>query len=419
MKAIARSRQLLVGDSVSFVSAATFATAGLAAVASVLMTRAIDPADRGRVAATLAAGLLASLVTTAGLDSAVRVVLPRCPTAAVKARYVRIASRLVGVASVVGGIAAAYLGITSISITAVDVTFLILFVMLATLAAFGRGGCYAEGKANAAAGADMAGAGIQALVVLCAAVVRPTVTLFYIAYLFGMAVPAVLYLRLLGQGGWLAPATSTTEETAQARGELSAEARRLFGGRLAMSMTYRLDRLLLALLSQPAQLGHYAAAVSLADVAVLLPTAASQVILGRAAHHAQGARRRDEILRPTIAAVGFAVVVAIVMAVWSSTLVRWLYGRDYAAAAASLRVLAVGSVFIAVWRLLATDLLARGFGRLFTGGAVLSLVVTVVACAVLIPRDGAVGAAWASVAAYGAAAVLAVRWSLRHGVLRP
>lgn len=412
-----QARRLVRGETVGFVSVATFANAGFTAVAGVLLTRAVDPSARGRIAAALAAGLLASLATTVGFESAIRVLLPRMDAVALRAEYLRVSMLLVTGGLVAGLLAGAYV-IAALSVAgAVDAGFVIAFVPLTTAAALARGAAYAEGRANLAASADVMGSAVQAVLVATAAVLGPKVAWFYAAYLVGTLLPTLVYAGPLRRLGWFAT-TPRGDERMAARRALFSEATKLFVGRLAMAMTYRLDRLLLAALSTSRQLGYYAAAVAVADVALLFPTAVSQVIWRRAAQEEQGDESAERILAPSAAAVAVAGVVATVVAAAASPIVRLLYGNDYLPAVDALRVLAIGGAFVAIWRILATDLLARGHGRLFAIGACSSLAVTVVLCAVLIPSRGALGAALASLVAYGLAAVLAVQWSYKVGVLR-
>lgn len=412
-------------ETVGFVALATFATAGFTAGAAMLMTRAIEPAGRGRIAATLAAGLLATLVTNLGFDSAVRVLLPRLPAAILRAEYARIGLLLLPLGLVAGLVAGGYIVAVLSSAGAVDAAFLAVFVPLSTAVALARGAMYAEGRANLAAAADASGAVVQASGVGVVAIAAPDVRLFYLAYLLGLALAACVYVVPLKRSGWLAflgseSRSQSADDATSARRELRAEASKLFVGRMAMAMTYRLDRLLMAALSTPEQLGYYAAAVAVADVAILFPTAVSQVIWRRAAYdeHDPDAGQQLRILGPSLGAIAAAAVVAVTVAALSEPLVRVLYGVDYGEASRPLRILAAGSFFVAIWRVLATDLLARGHGALFTAGACVSLAITVVVCVASIPRYGAMGAAAASLGAYGVAAGLALRWSRRRGVLR-
>lgn len=416
---LTRYRQHLLKESVGFVALATFASAGFTAVAGVLVTRAVEPSQRGRIAAALAAGLLSTLLTTVGFESAVRVLLPRLDPAALRAEYRRVALFLIAGGLATGAAAGLYVVAVLADAGGADMGFLVAFVPVSTAAALARGAMYAEGRANLAAAGDAVGAAVQAAIVAVVAVVDPRVPLFYVAYLVGGLVPGAVYAVPLGKAGWLTPhVDGTNDERTSVRKALYREATKLFAGRLAMAMTYRLDRLLLAALSTAGQLGYYAAAVAVADVALLLPTAVSQVIWRRAAHHEQGLEEQQRILAPSMGAIAATGAVAVLIAVLSEPVVRLLYGSSYLPAASPLRVLALGAFFIAVWRVLATDLLARGFGRLFTVGAVASFIITVGLCAALIPAHGARGAAAASLVAYIVAAGLAVRWSRQKGVLR-
>jgi O-antigen/teichoic acid export membrane protein len=94
-----------------------------------------------------------------------------------------------------------------------------------------------------------------------------------------------------------------------------------------------------------------------------------------------------------------------------------LVGPKFAGAIMPLRILLVGAVLLSSYQLDAYSLAAHGRIGLAGGATLVGFVVVLVSDLLLIPAYGIVGAAWASVGAYGAMAVLARILVRREGQL--
>jgi O-antigen/teichoic acid export membrane protein len=94
-------------------------------------------------------------------------------------------------------------------------------------------------------------------------------------------------------------------------------------------------------------------------------------------------------------------------------IVRFFFGEAFTPATSAARVLIVAGIPMACNTVLGAGL--KGFNRPLTASAaeIISLVVTAVALAVLLPRYEILGAAWASLLAYSASCAFML-WSVRR-----
>lgn len=162
-----------------------------------------------------------------------------------------------------------------------------------------------------------------------------------------------------------------------------------------------------------AALGAFAAAGYLVLTGNVLVSAVAQPLLPRLVElRAAGARARFAAL---VRHALIGVAVAGVLAVWAAELfgasvLRTVYGEEYAEDAGTLTVLTVATAVAATCFVLDAALSAvrRFTGQLAVNAAV--LVAAVLAALVLVPRYGIIGAAWATAAA--AAVHAGLKWEL-------
>ncbi|MGI8415394.1 MAG: lipopolysaccharide biosynthesis protein [Nakamurella sp.] len=163
------------------------------------------------------------------------------------------------------------------------------------------------------------------------------------------------------------------------------------------------DRLILGIFSQPRDVGIYAAGATIADAAWILPASLSVIVVRQVARSGSLEPLR-RWRRPILV---LTCISSIVLAISGSTLIELLLGSSYQSALPILWILCVGSPLFASQQL---DLAAcNGAGRLDVGATVTAWgVMTLVILSLgLIPAYQGVGAALASVGAYGCMAVLA------------
>jgi len=169
------------------------------------------------------------------------------------------------------------------------------------------------------------------------------------------------------------------------------------------------DRLILGIFSQPRDVGIYAAGATIADGAWILPASLSVIVVRQVAM----TNSLEPLRRWRRAILAMTCLSSLVLAGSGSTLIHLLLGSSYQGASPILWILCVGSPLFASQQI---DLAAcNGAGRLDIGAKVTAWgVLTLIILSVgLIPAYQGVGAALASIGAYGCMAVLA-----RKGVRR-
>ncbi|MDQ4096708.1 MAG: polysaccharide biosynthesis C-terminal domain-containing protein, partial [Actinomycetota bacterium] len=264
-------------------------------------------------------------------------------------------------------------------------------------------------------------AGVSSLVVLAHARLRPDITA---GLSLGQSVlwlaTAVLVAGFEGGLGWYgaaflacAIAQSGVTWLIVARPEPPAWARWRAAGRwivrrswplavagALVTVYYRLDGVLVFRWAGPAEAGFYAAAYRFLDVIQLVPAALAGVVLPVLARSwAVGDRdRMDRVLR---LAVTLAVTAAIPVSVGSllvgDRLAVAVFGAPFAEAGEVLSVLGLAFLSIAVGYLYSSVLVATGRVGVVAVVSGVAAVGSVAADAMVIPRWGAVGAAWVTV----------------------
>ncbi|HET6529217.1 MAG TPA: polysaccharide biosynthesis C-terminal domain-containing protein [Actinoplanes sp.] len=180
---------------------------------------------------------------------------------------------------------------------------------------------------------------------------------------------------------------------------------RLLAGTLANMAMLRSDRLLLPWLASYQQVGIYVVAATFSEFMVLPVQSAVDACVPRwrAAFQA-GSLRAGKII---LIALGYALAATVVLASLGDFLVM-AFGSAYAESVRLLLPLSGAAGLWCVNRVAVGLLVAMGRARGVLCSDVPAMVLTVGGCLVLIPSHGALGAALASAAGYGAAAAVAV-----------
>lgn len=185
------------------------------------------------------------------------------------------------------------------------------------------------------------------------------------------------------------------------------------GGNLADVATFRLDSLILAASVGAADLGIYAAAINLAEVLLYIPSSVAMVLLPASAVS-------DDpfplALRATLTVAVISTFGAVLMIAFAPWLIRLLFGPGFESSVTLLRILSVAMIGMGIRRVLAAELAARRRQAVAAWIAFFTLGVMVTLDLALIPRFGAVGAAWASFVAYllGGGAIITLFLRLGH-----
>ncbi|MGQ0723374.1 MAG: oligosaccharide flippase family protein [Candidatus Eiseniibacteriota bacterium] len=182
---------------------------------------------------------------------------------------------------------------------------------------------------------------------------------------------------------------------------------------LANTVLFRADVLLLQVLRDAREVGIYAAPVRLVEVAMLMPV----LLMGSVYPLLAGAAPDDPARASRLFRVSLrfltAAVVPLVLAemAWARELVLLLFGAEYEQSAAVLPILAATLVLSFAYVLLNAYFLATGLEKQNAALVAVAAGANIAANLVLIPRMGAVGAAWATLLAFGVrmAVTIAVR----------
>jgi O-antigen/teichoic acid export membrane protein len=173
----------------------------------------------------------------------------------------------------------------------------------------------------------------------------------------------------------------------------------LFSG-MAVIVYMRVDQIMLASMVGDAAVGQFSAALRLSEVWYFVPaailSAAFPALLARRQDGAAAYERYLQALYDAMAWLGLAVAVAVSFA--APWVVEHLYGPAYAEAARVWQVQTWAGITVAMSYVHGKWLLAEGLQRIGLLYTLAGCVVNLSLNLVLIPRFGAVGAAWATLA---------------------
>jgi len=176
-----------------------------------------------------------------------------------------------------------------------------------------------------------------------------------------------------------------------------------YGANTLQLVNYQLDLFILAAVASAAAVGHYALAVSLTMLLLLLPRALSSVLYPRIARlSAEGQEQTREMvetksLRHVSLIVG---VTALGMAVALELLVVPVFGADYRPAINLGLILLPGAAAVGISTVLSATVVGRGKPNYSLYGALVTTPLTIAMYATIIPSLHATGAALASTLSY-------------------
>jgi O-antigen/teichoic acid export membrane protein len=376
------------------------ALALIAGVVTVLVTsRGLGPDGRGHVATFAVLMTISSTVLGFGAGVATYSLVARDEAEAIAVGRglvlwsigLLLAVAASAAAASTAGLLAVWLGSTSgvvIGLLAVGAAGQFLAMGLIQLAT-------GDGRATTTA----LGFGLPSVLVMVATlfanVSGPSIEAFMAAQATGWIVAALVLALILAVP--LVPSASAIRAIA-ARGRAAAI------GDLANVLSYRLDILLLGLISGPAAVGVYSLAVQVLEPVWILATSASNGLLIRlrrlpAAEWAAATHRTIGPVTIVTAACAIATVALVPVAIA-------IVGAGFSGAQVAAAVLLPGIVMLAVSKILAAFQIASGRLGLSSGIATASVVCTTVADIALMPGLGATGAALASSIGYGVSMAL-------------
>lgn len=368
------------------------------ALGGILTARLLGPSDKGTYAVLFLLGLIIGNLLTVGLEFWVaREVVASDRSGHVWGlvrRHLLVVSALTTVVGAALGAVAVAAGWAEAPEMAALLALVLGTAWFVLFQAFALG----RGMMRPFITANMVGGGIYlAGVALLLATDRASVPLVLLAAAAGKWIPL-----------WnLRKAIPTSRDDVTAATHLSVVRGAAPGGvgTLLESATWRLDVFVLAALGTTVEVGLYTSAVALSEVLFLVPTAVAHVLLPHIARQpdptATAAAVRSSVL---VTALAGAVLIVV-----ATPLTEVLFGEDFAGAAAAVPALVAAAVCMCVWKLLTSDLLARGRAATRARTALVGLLTMLALDVLLIPPLGIRGAALAAAGGYAVAAVQAAR----------
>jgi O-antigen/teichoic acid export membrane protein len=174
------------------------------------------------------------------------------------------------------------------------------------------------------------------------------------------------------------------------------------------SLNERADQLVISAFFSPASLGLYVVAVTLTSLTTLVGFSFALVALPMIARF-EALRERQRMARLIVASTLLcATAVSVPIFLAEPTLIRLLFGADFADAAGVGRVLLVAGIVFALNRVLEAVLQAVGRPLESSIGEGVALAMTAAGLAVLLPTMGIMGAGVTSLIAYAASSTFMV-----------
>lgn len=372
-----------------------------------VLAQSLGVFERGQVAAGTAPLMLAASAATLGLPEAVTFFVARggpdrATKLAVKAIFV---IGLAGLAATVAFVALAPLlaggdgdviQLIHLSL-AMLLPSLSLLILRALSAGRGRWGLIAVERSIGSVARLIA-------VVTLAAGGNLTIVSATLAISVSMWIGIVAYVGLLRRGA--GPANPVRSR------QLLGYGTRVWFGALAGVLLSRVDQLLIAPLSNPAELGVYVVAVAIAELVLVFNNAVRDVYFAEESRAPDMARIAQAARVSTIITFGLAVGTAAV-SVWGIPL---LFGDEFAAAIVPTWILLAAIVLGNPGSLAGAGLSAYGRPDLRSWSLLVALAANVAAVVLLVPALGAVGAAWATAVGNVIAAGLNLVWVRRVSI---
>jgi len=214
----------------------------------------------------------------------------------------------------------------------------------------------------------------------------------YLGCFISLAVDRGMVNRLLGYGG------------------------KVYAGEVTATANLRLDQIVLAALFPPRMLGLYVVAVSVASIPEMFASAVRTVSSSRIAGTAAAHDRRTKLIEAFRGYVVISLPGTAFMALMLPIVIPIVFGSEYGDSIVPAEILLVGSLLLGMRSVLAGG--AQAFGDPWIGSKaeVYSFPLTLLLLILLIPTLGIVGAAIASVLAYGTQVLVVVSGLRRHNV---
>jgi O-antigen/teichoic acid export membrane protein len=386
------------------VSMLTSGSTALSAINGVITARILLSEDRGYLAIAVSSGGLIVLIAAFGTNIAVRRLLPMGGLATSR-RYVELSCILFIFACIIAILVFPLLFPTP-SAAAPSIDFYLVFVFLVAgyfvssqMLDFLNG----AGLLIPAARVNALGTAVVLAGLLFSLLGDPGLTelalCYAISFWFQGAVSVIVSVKV-GALTW-----ESGPRAARSFLLYLSTGSKLLGFNVGQSVAYRADVVLLGVMSQAGQAGLYAVASTPASLLRIPANALGQVFMF---DRAAGKLSRNFVIS-RIAWLCFALLPFVaILALSADWLIVFVFGTEYTDASEVFRILLVAEFLLVPFLMASRAMAGRGFIHAAAISGVSGAIVLVALSLVLIPAFGAIGAAWASVVAYGVMSAISV-----------
>lgn len=176
------------------------------------------------------------------------------------------------------------------------------------------------------------------------------------------------------------------------------------------SLTFRLDRFVIAFLIGPVAVGIYSVAAAISEILRIVPAGFGQIAMFRTASRSIGQRELDRARRIIL----IVMIPCLATLAWFAPLVIDVtFGPEFNGAVTPLRILLLGEIAIMSFQIDSRILAGRGLTKASGVSGMIGLISVLILDIALVPRFEIAGAAWASVVAYSAMGVSAYIFARR------
>ncbi len=154
------------------------------------------------------------------------------------------------------------------------------------------------------------------------------------------------------------------------------------------------------------EVAYYGLAAFFAKSFMFFPAVIGRVYFKPIAQFSSGQSSENKIVEFLAVVLAVCVSISIVVYFLGPLAITMIYGDTYAAAGKVLEVLSLAIVFMGLWQALSTINVASNKPQNSVIVSVVGSIVAVVMLVLLIPKMGAIGAAWAMVAANGSGVLI-------------
>ncbi|MDX1416598.1 MAG: flippase [Candidatus Promineifilaceae bacterium] len=198
--------------------------------------------------------------------------------------------------------------------------------------------------------------------------------------------------------------------------ELLTDSWPLLFASFAVVIYMKIDQIMLGQMVSKTEVGYYAVAVRLSETWYFIPVALAasvfpSIIRSHQHKDPQIYQKRIQSFYDVVVGISYFIVIPLVL--FAAPLVILLFGEEYAQSGSILKVHAWAFIFVSIGVARSRWLIAENLVRFSLMATVLGAIVNIAVNYLLIPRYAGLGAAWASVIAYGVSGYLSSLLSLK------